>query len=533
MKMASKFTSLLIIIGLLASFAAGCTKKDSAQPSATTAPETTKQAETAAPADTAAPAPADTPAPELKKVDLTLLVAGDQPPDQDAVLAEINKRTEKELNINLKVIYFPWADYQEKVKVMAAGGDNFDIYLDFFGNLPSAAARKQSIPLNDLIEKYGQDIKKVIPQSEFDGLSIDGKIQGIPALYPRASLGNSMAIRKDLREKYNIPEVTSLAIFEQYLDAIKKNEPSMIPFGVGSGRFGAQIGREIDDGKYIYGWGSDAYPAYVVDVTSSPYKVMNSFESDTYKKTMEWGRKAYKNGWFEKDVLTQKDDQGLFKSGKSAAAPADMFNINDLVPQLAKNVPGGIVEQVIFKKDMPLFNTGPTNNYSAISGTSKNPERAMMFLNWLLKDQANYDLYMYGIEGKHYTLKGDLIELPAGTDLANRPYNPTPWFIYNTKFHRALTTDTPQFSAALAFYKTAQVKDNPLFTFSFNADPVKTEYAQIQKVIEELAMPVLAGVLGTDADYQKLLVQVDKAGMKTVLAEAQKQIDEYLAKNNK
>lgn len=515
MKKTSKFIGLLIIISLLASFTAGCGKKAANQGTASTAPTGVQ---------TAAP---------LEKVDLTLLVAGDQPPDQDAVIAEINKRTEKELNINLKVKYFPWADYQDKVKVMAAGGDKFDIYLDFLGNLPSAAARKQSIPLNDLLEKYGQDIKKVIPQAEFDGLAIDGKIQGVPALYPRASLGNSMAIRKDLRIKYGIPEITTLAIFEQYLDAIKKNEPNVIPFGVGAGRFTAQISRELDNGKNYYTWGSDILPAYSVDLSATPYKVENFFTTESFKKSMEWGRKAYKNGWFEKDLLTQKDDQGLFKSGKSAATPADMFNINDLVPTLAKNIPGATVEQVFFKKDQPLFNQGPTNNYSAISGTSKNPERAMMFLNWLLKDQANYDLYMYGIEGKHYTLKGDLLELPAGTDLANRPYNPTPWFIYNTKYHRALTTDAPQFTEALNFWKTAKIADNPLFTFSFNADPVKTEYAQIQKVIQEVAMPIVTGVSGTDAAYKKLLDQLDKAGMKTVLAEAQKQIDAYVAANKK
>jgi len=517
MKRVSKFAILLAIVGMLA-VSAGCSGNKAANEQqagpATGSPKETEAAETAA---------------TLDKVDLTLLIAGDQPPEQESVLAELSKRTEKELNINLKVQYFPWADYQEKVKVMAAGGDTFDIYLDFAANLAPAVARKQNVPLNDLLDQYGQDIKKAIPQVEFDGLSIDGNIYGIPALYPRAELGNSLVIRKDLRVKYGIPEITSLPLLEQYLDAVKKNEQSMIPFAAARGLFSSAIAREIFNGQSWYAWGSIFIAPLTVDIYNPPYKVLNNFESDWFKQTMNWGRKAYQNGWFERDLLMQKDGQALFTAGKTAAVPADLFNIANLVPALAKNVPGAELEQVIFKKDMPLLNQGPTNNYSAISSTSKHPERAMMFLNWLLKSQENYDLYMLGIEGKHYTLKGDLVELPAGTDLANRPYNPTPWFIYNMKYQRALTTDPIEYTNALNYWKNAKTADNPLFTFQFNAEPVKTEMAQIEKVVEEIGVPVMAGVLGTDDDYQKLLDQLNKAGIQKVIAEAQKQVDAYLA----
>ncbi len=517
MNRVSKWANLLVMGCLAVMVAAGCgTNNEQNAPTSSVASGTAGTSE----------------APKLDKVDLTLVLAGDQPPEQNEVLAEINKRSEQELNINLKVQYIPWADYQEKIKVMAAGGTPIDIYLDFFGNLSSAASRKQAIPLNELLDKYGQDLKKVIPQADFDGLSIDGKIYGVPAVYPRAEIGNVVIIRKDLREKYGLPEITTLNQFEQYLDAVKNNEPGMTPLVANQGRFGSAIAREVYDGKMWFSWGSDTQHPYTIDINTKPYKVVNNFETDGFKQMMDWGRKAYSNGWFAKDILMEKNDQTNFTSGKAGAVPGDLFSMSNMVPQLEKNIPGAKLEMVMYKKDQPLTNTAPTNNYSAISATSAHPERAMMFLNWLLKSQENYDLFMYGIKEKHYTLKGDLIELPEGTDLANRPYNPTPWFIYNMKYQRALTTDPVEFSDALQFWKTAKIENNPLMNFSFNADPVKTENAQIQKVVQELAMPVFTGVLQSDADYQKLLDQLNKAGIQKVLAEAQKQLDEYIAKNN-
>ena len=42
-----------------------------------------------------------------------------------------------------------------------------------------------------------------------------------------------------------------------------------------------------------------------------------------------------------------------------------------------------------------------------MSSTSKHVNEAVQFINWLYSDQANYDLFFYGIEGQHYTLNDD------------------------------------------------------------------------------------------------------------------------------
>lgn len=50
--------------------------------------------------------------------------------------------------------------------------------------------------------------------------------------------------------------------------------------------------------------------------------------------------------------------------------------------------------------DRLYANRTPLANAMAISATSENPERTLMFLNMLENDETLYDMVQYGIEGK-------------------------------------------------------------------------------------------------------------------------------------
>ena len=57
----------------------------------------------------------------------------------------------------------------------------------------------------------------------------------------------------------------------------------------------------------------------------------------------------------------------------------------------------------VYKDDL-YANRSPLANAMAISATSENPERTLMFLNQLETDQKLYDMVQYGIEGETYVL---------------------------------------------------------------------------------------------------------------------------------
>ena len=222
MKKLSKALSVLVVLSMLATFTFGCGS------SSNSVKETAKTGSSAAAGTTAAATE-----PALEKVPLVLFVAGDRPKQQDEVIANLNKVSEKDLNIELTVNYIPWGDYINQMKLKAAAGEEFDVYLSFFSEIAGSISRKQCIAVNDLLDKYGADLKEKIPQNLWDTLTVDGKIYGVPTVYAMSELARGIIDRKDLRVKYNIPEITDMASFENFLSTITKNEPDMIGYAGG------------------------------------------------------------------------------------------------------------------------------------------------------------------------------------------------------------------------------------------------------------------------------------------------------------
>lgn len=523
MKNVTKVLCLLTALGMLAAMLAGCgtSAPAASAPASATTVATQAAAATAAPAETTV---------ELKKVPLVVMVAGDRPKQQDEVLANIDKVTQGELNIDLQLNYFPWQDFANTVSLKASAGEEFDIYLNFYSELAGSISRKQCVALNDLLDKYGPDLKSQIPQYLWDSLTVGGKIYGVPSVYAMTEMGRGFLVRKDLRVKYNLPEITDMATLEQYLDAIAKNEPGVIPW-LGGTLGTAVICDKSNVGHSVFTFGSDAAKFMYVNQDVRPLKVENYIKTDIFKKVWQENVKAYANGWFEKDFLSDNDRDGKFIAGKAAAMAGDLYNITDRQNALQKNVPTGELELAVINKDGKWVNTDPVNNYAQIYSLSKNPERAMMFLNWLRKDQKNYDLYMLGIEGVTYNLVGEKAEVPAGVNAADR-FNPTPWFTMHFPYLRTWTSDPQSYVDALAFWNTLKPEAAPLSTFAYSGDNVKAEQAAVIKVWTEEEKPLELGMLSTQADYDKLVADLEQAGIQKIIDDTQKQIDAFVAANN-
>lgn len=460
----------------------------------------------------------------LPEVPLTIYVAGDKPKQQDEVNKYISEQTKKELNIKLTTKYIPWNDYSNQMKLKSAAGENFDIFLSFFSDLPGQISKKSALDITDMVDKYGQDLKKNIPAELWKSVTSDGKIYGIPSVYPMTGMNRGFLVRKDLRLKYNLPEITDIATLEKFLDTIKKNEPSMIPI------LCANLGMLTADKSlidhYLYNFGAGSILA--VDVTQKPYKVINAATAPTTLAIRAENQKAMANGWFEKDFLTDNDRDGKFIQGKAAAMPGDLFNITDRQNALSKNVPGAELELAIINKDGKWYGTDPVNNFGVISSTSKNPERAVMFMNWLRKSKENWNMYMLGKPGLTYVDAGDKVKVPDGTAPTDK-YMPTPWFAQQTDYIKHYDTDPQSYIDALDFWNKLKPEQSPLATFVYSNKNVLSEDAAVAKVQKEMGDPVTAGILTSDADIKKYYDALDKAGLPKLIQDAQAQLDAYMA----
>ncbi len=125
-----------------------------------------------------------------------------------------------------------WGEYTQKMQVKVGSGEEFDIMFtcswanDFAANVSKGAL----LPLDDLLDEYGQGIKDNMHPLFLEGASINGTVYGLPT---NKELGwqAMWIINKDLADKYNIDisKITTLESLEPYLAIIKENEPDVVP----------------------------------------------------------------------------------------------------------------------------------------------------------------------------------------------------------------------------------------------------------------------------------------------------------------
>ena len=112
---------------------------------------------------------------------------------------------------------------------MISGGDQLDLVPTFFfgsGTFDFMRSSNQLMPLNDLLEEYGQDILKEIPSEYFETTTYDGDIFAVPADKDQVST-IWYAMRTDVLEELGLIEkarqISSMQDIEEILESVKEN----------------------------------------------------------------------------------------------------------------------------------------------------------------------------------------------------------------------------------------------------------------------------------------------------------------------
>ena len=160
----------------------------------------------------------------------------------------------------------------------------------------------------------------------------------------------------------------------------------------------------------------------------------------------------------------------------------------------------------------------------AISTASKNPERAMMFLNLLNTDPEVMTLMNYGVEGVHYNLTEDgCVEFTAERD------NFKPW----TNGVGNVTILPPTVEQGVGFWDTytsyyGNAKEIPILGFAYDGSGVETEMSAVANVVEEYLLPLCTGAVDPEQKLPEFLEKLEQNGVNTVLDDANAQLESFM-----
>jgi putative aldouronate transport system substrate-binding protein len=148
----------------------------------------------------------------------------------------------------------------------------------------------------------------------------------------------------------------------------------------------------------------------------------------------------------------------------------------------------------------------------------------MMFINLLHTDKEINNLLNFGIEDVHYTRNGEII---TPTDKSG-DYSPGSAWMFGSQFlNYVWNTEAPDKWEQFKAFNEGAIS-SPGLGFVFNSEPVKSEVGALANVIKQFQKAVETGSVDPEQglkDYHKAL---DEAGLAKVVAEKQKQFDEFL-----
>lgn len=452
-------------------------------------------------------------------VTLKMIMPGDMSARMgDFVENELNDRLKKELNMKLELTYIPWSNYQQKLELALSTGEDYDLFWYGAPFVSVYYTKGYLQPLDELLDRYGQDLIKHIPDENFKQNRIDDKLWAIPSqAFTSAGKFSSVMVRQDLLEKVGMSEITTIADLELFYENMHAIDPTYYGY-LETDRGHEMVWRELTDRNYS---SLDERLLFIVDEDSG--EMLSYVESELFEKVARLRESWVDKGIIDKNLVgnpAAKIDQEnagklLFRVGAVSRA---MENL-----QTARNAdPGAKLREYYLAKEKPKFITTPSNEAFMITAAAENPERAMMFMNWILQTQENYDFIIYGVEGKDYELDNGKIKLLTNDQLMyewmwrNKDYFIPPAGIEDDMIHDMLTNDENS-------------RISKLFGFHFNEAPVKNEIAQVMAVYKEKFEPIHFGLASYDDYYEDAITALKKAGLDAVFAELKKQFSEFRA----
>lgn len=516
--MLKKLIVFILTVAMVAVFAAGCggnTENSTAKAGDSSSSVAEQEKTTAQAADTGVPA-------EFKKV--TFIMYGDLGKRmQEFSQNELKERLKNDLNMEIVWQYLPWGEYGpgKKVDLMIAAGEEFDAFLGDKGWLMQLKAKKMILDVTGLADKYLADLKKVVAPEALQYFTVDGGLYSVPVgNKPQSDFFYTTSVRQDLLEETGMTGIKTMDDLTDFALKVKEKHPDMYAT---PDFLGYNYIRGLSDKNYTFIW--DVGQTFMVD-QDNPDKLTYWYESEEYKKLCSYTRKWYEKGLTPVDLLTNTSGNvSLFESGRymwfrGAALTTEVSTL----PNLLKNVPAAKVKEYSLNPEKPKYRLFFWGTNYLFPVTSKNTDRALMFINYSQKSTENIDFLAYGVKDKDYTLMGDKIERTMTEELVPE------FTMWNINLSRFKTNYTDEF---IERYKKWDIGAKAVkeFKFSLNVEPFSVELSKVSAVIKEKLDPITYGFASYEENYDKALAELKAAGLDKLKEEVQKQWSEYLAAN--
>lgn len=469
-----------------------------------------------------------------KSVNIVFYALGTQGPDFQKVIDKVNERMVELINTTVEVVIIPLSDFATKYPLILAGGEDCDLiftapWLYYSEQVGNGAFKELDM---DFIAKWMPvTMETQIPQS-WEQAKFAGKLYTIPRNASDYEQAYGVTLRKDLREKYGIGEITSLQDYEKYLDACAADAES-------TGIYPLYAFPSFPIDQFLFtqfnNWQTVDSDILMWDADNAEFKPEDCFyryDTPEFKeyalRQAAWAKKGY---WPSNAITGTIHTTDLFKEGKSAS-DLDMYKAAnaDITEMAKKNI---VCEYYNILPDGVYTRISPYNyDGVAITSFSKNAERAALALDVMKNDVAINNMLMGGFEGEHYILDKETNTHSAGPKSADYAWSDWAWALRSQTMPGEGGLD-PSVVKVREEYDARNIPAEifPVDGFSFDNSNVEAELALVSSLVTEYRYSFDLGVFGdeTGAKYDEFIEKLKAAGIDKIVSEAKAQLIEFLA----
>lgn len=443
--------------------------------------------------------------------------------NQSKVADAVSELAQKELNMKVTLIPMTFGTYNQQISMMLAANEPLDLFPTFSTNFSTYIDAQYVVDMSaylndakDAVEILGDDAS-----AGYIGDFLIGFSQMKERAYPAG-----LVVRKDLFEElgYTVDDFSvttdDYSSFDQITDlfaAVKEAHPSMVALD-GTSIMGYQTESYIDNLGSIYG---------VLENYGQTTTVTNWFESEQYRTFCDIAREWFTSGYSSSDIAVNQDSGEIKMKAGNCFSYITNVKPNTDIEKLAQT--GYEVEVIPLSDKMKHTNAANAMLYS-IANASKDPQKAMQFLNWTYVSGEFENLINWGIEGEDWVETDDgMAAYPEGVDAGSVGYHNDFGFAYPNQFagHAWEGNPTDIWEQYGVYNDSLMVSQ--AFGFTFNSTVVANEEAQLISVYEQYGKDLAFGAVDIESTLKEFNEALYAAGLQTVIDAKQSQLDEWLA----
>ncbi len=459
-----------------------------------------------------------------KTVDLKYVMMGPgMQQDSEIVWEAFNKKlAEKIPGVKVTFEVIPTAEYAQKFLLMNSAREKMDIAGNYGTDFHTEVKNGTFLPLDDLLQKYGQETLKTLPDWFMDYQKVDGVTYGIPS-YQMCAVLRGVVFFKEQADKFLDLEAFKKALYSsshdtrEMYDILEKYMDDLKAAGY---KFNGSV-KAIN----ARGWESLKWP-YGIEYGDKEAKVVNYVLSENSRMHYEVSARWAKKGYIKEDALTNTVD---YKGQLDGVPFWDVGYTPFIQAQLSETYGEEVIVVPYYEKDY----IGYVNSAggTSIMANCEDPEKAMQVINLLQTDKELYNLLVFGIEGTHYEKTGEDSIKPeynlqgSSTDA----YGIFKWIVGNTQLAYNCPSEPDEYKKWV--FEESNMSDfrSPLIGFYLDNSKSADYLTQANYVNEKYYEPLLAGVYPDwEKAYKEFENELNAVGNKEILKDFQEQVDNFL-----